>query len=279
MKRNGFCSTTIPPSTISPAINKNQTPSPSPSSVSGKTPTPSPTGDMNKSPTPSPTADNKTPTPSPSSVSGKSPTPSPTGVIDKSPTPSPTSDMGKSPTPSPTPVGGSQPVKVTTMAIKCLKDGWTDWMSAAHPTPTNQGDIETISGLRKKYVFCDDHMLTAIQCRIIGTNVMSADSGQKVSCDLKEGLKCLKTNQDNGQDCNDYEVRLECDCGKYIALYNLKIFIFHIFSPFPSLCPLYKEVNTYQRNSSFIAVLYLFSCFFAHSLSCYTFPCFLYLPV
>ena len=268
MKRNGFCSTTLPPSTISPAINKNKTPTPSPSSVSGKTPTPSPTGDMNKSPTPSPTGE-----------IGQSPTPSPTGVVDKSPTPSPTSDMGKSPTPSPTPVGGSQPVKVTTMAIKCLKDGWTDWMSAAHPTPTNQGDIETISGLRKKYVFCDDHMLTAIQCRIIGTNVMSADSGQKVSCDLKEGLKCLKTNQDNGQDCNDYEVRLECDCGKYIALYYLKIFINHIFSPFPSLCPLYKEVNTYQRNSSFIAVLHLFSCFFAHSLSCYTFPCFLYLPV
>jgi len=165
------------------------------------------------------------------------------------------------------------------MAIKCLKDGWTDWMSAAHPTPTNQGDIETISGLRKKYVFCDDHMLTAIQCRIIGTNVMSADSGQKVSCDLKEGLKCLKTNQDNGQDCNDYEVRLECDCGKYIALYNLKISTVNIFSLFPSLGPLYKEVNTYQGNSTFIAVLHLsassllffyfcvsfFICFLVHS--------------
>ncbi|XP_052092501.1 mucin-5AC-like [Mytilus californianus] len=117
------------------------------------------------------------------------------------------------PTPSPTSNGGGQPSQETTMAIKCLRNDWTDWMSASQPTPTNQGDIETISGLRKKYVFCDNYMMTAIQCRVVGTNTMSADSGQKVTCDLKEGLRCLKASQANGQYCNDYEVRFDCNCG------------------------------------------------------------------
>lgn len=135
---------------------------------------------------------------------------------------SPVVTPGGMPTPSPTPNSGGHPLPETTMAIKCLRNDWTDWMSASQPSPTNQGDIETISGLRKKYVFCDNYMMTAIQCRVIGTNTMSADSGQKVTCDLKEGLRCLKSSQDNGQYCNDYEVRFDCNCGMYLPILSDK---------------------------------------------------------
>ncbi|XP_067648949.1 mucin-5AC-like [Haliotis asinina] len=103
------------------------------------------------------------------------------------------------------------PYVTTAIPPACLRTGWTSWMSSSVPTPANIGDIETISGLRKSYSFCDHDMMSAIDCRVVGQKTKAEMSGQKVTCNLREGLKCYHKDQSSGL-CLDYEVRYYCDC-------------------------------------------------------------------
>ncbi|XP_048245056.1 mucin-19-like isoform X7 [Haliotis rufescens] len=103
------------------------------------------------------------------------------------------------------------PYATTAIPPTCLSTGWTSWMSSSVPTPANIGDIETISGLRKSYSFCDHSMMSAIDCRVVGQNTKAEMSGQKVTCNLREGLKCYHKDQPSGL-CLDFEVRYYCDC-------------------------------------------------------------------
>lgn len=106
------------------------------------------------------------------------------------------------------------PTMIPTLAPQCLQAGPTAWMSVSTPTPYNQGDVESFSILRRQYTFCDQSQMTAIECRVVGTQVSSAASGQRVFCDLLNGLKCYHSDQEAGQQCLNYEVRVTCDCGK-----------------------------------------------------------------
>ena len=77
------------------------------------------------------------------------------------------------------------------------------------PTVANAGDFENHGFLRKVFTYCPTEMITAIQCRPAGV----PDQGQKYSCDLDNGLKCINENQSNGL-CLDYEIRYFCECGE-----------------------------------------------------------------
>ncbi|KAK6166495.1 hypothetical protein SNE40_023168 [Patella caerulea] len=105
----------------------------------------------------------------------------------------------------------------STFSPICIHSGWTPYMSISTPTPSNTGDIETIDGLRSAYRFCNISMMEAIRCRVIGRDTMYDRSGQKVTCDLKDGLKCLHQDQDGKQLCYDYEVSYLCFCGETTA--------------------------------------------------------------
>ncbi|XP_019625453.1 PREDICTED: mucin-5AC-like isoform X5 [Branchiostoma belcheri] len=89
------------------------------------------------------------------------------------------------------------------------RDFWTQWMSVGHPG-NGLGDIDTIEILRTKYSFCENNMITAIDCRVISLHDSPEDAGQKVVCDAQIGLICVNSDQ---QACYDYEVRFFCECG------------------------------------------------------------------
>ena len=124
---------------------------------------------------------------------------SPPPLSSQTPTMAPYLGVTGTPTPAPLPAA-------------CTQSGPTNWMSVSTPTPYNQGDMETIPSLRQKYTFCDISQMTAMECRVVGTSVSAAASGQQVTCDLRNGLRCNHADQTGGP-CYNYEVRFTCDCG------------------------------------------------------------------
>ena len=60
--------------------------------------------------------------------------------------------------------------------------GWTSWMSASTPTPANSGDVETFTGLRMLYSFCQESAMESIECRVVGEPTASQYSGKTGSC-------------------------------------------------------------------------------------------------
>lgn len=109
---------------------------------------------------------------------------------------------------------GTPTIPPSTLPPVCVQTGPTSWMSVGTPSPYNQGDIESFPALRQQYTFCDNSQMTAIECRVVGTQTSSAASKQRVFCDLRNGLKCYHSDQQNGEQCLNYEVRITCDCGK-----------------------------------------------------------------
>ncbi|KAJ8313908.1 hypothetical protein KUTeg_008469 [Tegillarca granosa] len=94
---------------------------------------------------------------------------------------------------------------------------WTYWINVDSPL-TGTGDSETISVIRSKNSFCENP--TNIECRATTTKQEALSMGQKVTCDLTTGLKCL--NWENGGHCNDYEVRFYCPCASKLNLLFVK---------------------------------------------------------
>ncbi|KAL4222951.1 Mucin-5B [Mactra antiquata] len=109
------------------------------------------------------------------------------------------------------------PPLAKTLPPACLQSGPTVWMSVSTPTAFNQGDVESFAILRRSYTFCDVSQISAIECRVVGTQTSSAASGQRVFCDARNGLKCYHSDQRNGEQCLNYEVRITCDCGLNIT--------------------------------------------------------------
>ncbi|KAK3611485.1 hypothetical protein CHS0354_039098 [Potamilus streckersoni] len=224
--------------TAQPGILPGGMPTAKPGSVSGETPTAQPEVLPGGTPTAKPGALNgATPTAQPGMLPGQSPTAQPGILPGGTPTAKPGTLSGESPMAKPGPLSGDtptvQPGIITSQSpsahpgilpgvtptakpypVNCLYDGFTTWMSYATPTPYNQGDVETVDSLRKQYTFCDVSQMRSIECRVIGTTKSSAASGQKVTCDLREGLKCYHKDQNAGELCYDYEVRYDCDCSK-----------------------------------------------------------------
>ncbi|XP_076461744.1 uncharacterized protein LOC143294198 [Babylonia areolata] len=117
------------------------------------------------------------------------------------------------PTVSPTLLPVLTPSGPTPMPPVCVS-GWTSWMSASTPTTANEGDVETLEGLRKVYAFCQDKAMESIECRVVGEPTASMYSGQVTTCNLQHGFSCLHDQQANSETCMDYEVRFFCDCSK-----------------------------------------------------------------
>ena len=80
--------------------------------------------------------------------------------------------------PTPTPGPTLPPVTTPTpLPSVCQVTGWTQWMSASAPTLANSGDVETLMGLRQLYSFCPEENLESIQCRVVGEETFSMESG------------------------------------------------------------------------------------------------------
>ncbi|XP_019623677.1 PREDICTED: mucin-2-like isoform X2 [Branchiostoma belcheri] len=103
-----------------------------------------------------------------------------------------------------------------TFAPQCLQDGYTPWFNLDKPneSPDDIGDIETLDQIREQFIFCDDDMITKVECQMTmgnGQGISSQNTGQLVTCDITNGLTCLNAaNQPTG--CYDYEIRFYCLC-------------------------------------------------------------------
>lgn len=95
----------------------------------------------------------------------------------------------------------------------CKQTGWTPWLS----TPAFVGgDYEVLMDPRLKASledYCGISNMTEIDCRTVETKQPYKETGQRVNCGLPLGLSC---NDDEQRDsvCQDYEIRVYCDCGK-----------------------------------------------------------------
>ncbi|CBY32632.1 unnamed protein product, partial [Oikopleura dioica] len=100
---------------------------------------------------------------------------------------------------------------VVTKSPKCITEtnDWTEWMNYNIPTLANDGDFENHHYLRRRFDYCGEEMISAVECRPAGA---STYSGQMVTCDVNTGLTCFNDNQDIEM-CLDYEVRFFCRCG------------------------------------------------------------------
>lgn len=112
-------------------------------------------------------------------------------------------------------------ISVTQPTIHFLiSKGWTEWMDTSKPSAS--GESEILPELRKRYTFCSNNELTAVQCRLTKDSQLLNQISSNVQCTKDRGLVC---NNFEGQICGDYEVRFFCDCnttGKIIlaALYD-----------------------------------------------------------
>ncbi|WAR09835.1 CRAM-like protein [Mya arenaria] len=88
--------------------------------------------------------------------------------------------------------------------------GWTSAMSVTTSSITGD-DLETITDLRRKYEFCDDEKIVSIRCADLISDKTAKELGQKVTCDMTQGLICKGADQPGGK-CADYMVQLYCDC-------------------------------------------------------------------
>lgn len=55
-----------------------------------------------------------------------------------------------------------------------------------------------------------------IECRTAGTHISAKATGLDVECSLERGLICKSSS--NKKMCPDFEIRVLCQCGKF--LYN-----------------------------------------------------------
>ena len=222
--------------TAQPGLVSGQTPTAQPGLLSGQTPTAQPGLVSGQTPTAQPgLVSGQTPTAKPGLVSGQTPTAQPGLVSGQTPTAQPGLVSGQTPTAQPGLVSGQTPLtkphqdgsgKSTTPAMPyTCKNGWSDFMNidnALEMKPyedAGPGDYESIKELRKYYSFCANPI--GIKCQTVADKLpyhMSVDVD--VTCDLNYGLKCLNSMQ-GGFDCGDYEISVNCDCGrKYCYLFS-----------------------------------------------------------
>lgn len=92
-----------------------------------------------------------------------------------------------------------------TLPSICDKTGWTSWMSAR--LPSSEGESETIDSLRHNHYFCANDMIENIECRTVMGWKYAKGEDENIVCNKKLGLVC------KGSKCDDYEVRVFCNCG------------------------------------------------------------------
>ena len=208
----GFVSGQHP--TAAPGLVSGQTPTAKPNLVSGQTPTAQPGQMSGQTPTAKPNlVSGQTPTAQPGQASGQTPTAKPSLVSGWTPTKRPQDGGGKTTVAS----GGSTPLPYT------CKNGWSDFMNIDSPSVAKPwenagpGDYESIKELRNYYSFCANPI--GIKCQTAADHLPyqnSMDFDQ--TCDLSYGLKCLNSAQ-GGFPCADYEISVNCDCGRKFSVY------------------------------------------------------------
>ncbi|WAQ93448.1 EDIL3-like protein [Mya arenaria] len=83
---------------------------------------------------------------------------------------------------------------------------WDIWVNEGHLTLTSGGDSEPISALQSLSERCTTPIM--IDCVRASDELPYDQAGQKVKCDLWNGLQCF--NADNSPLCYDYKARLGC---------------------------------------------------------------------
>lgn len=108
-------------------------------------------------------------------------------------------------------------------AKECKETGWTPWLN----TPAFVGgDFEVLTDPRVKATlenYCGIANMTDIECRDVESKQSYSEIGQRVTCRLPYGLSC-KDEEQGDSVCNDYEIRVYCDCGKHKIFYILNFF-------------------------------------------------------
>ncbi|XP_049862899.1 hemocytin [Schistocerca gregaria] len=99
----------------------------------------------------------------------------------------------------------------TAPAPEC-KSGWSSWLNSFTPSDDKSYDKEPIPDTISDNVYgqkgiCSRTNVTEIECRAVGSELDHSDTGEKVKCNLEEGLVCK-------DGCRDYEIRLYCSCGE-----------------------------------------------------------------
>lgn len=90
---------------------------------------------------------------------------------------------------------------------------YTRWYDRDDPSGT--GDWETLAELNAEFGnVCQNYNIVGIEARRISDKVPAQYIGQVISAyNPKDGFACMNSNQPNGQQCFDYEVRFVCSLG------------------------------------------------------------------
>ena len=85
---------------------------------------------------------------------------------------------------------------------------WTDYFSVDEPT--ERGDLEFLSDIREEYPdeICENP--TALDARVVGSNIPYTETGEILTVDLNVGLVCVNQQQALLR-CSDYELRFCCN--------------------------------------------------------------------
>nr|XP_045582100.1 uncharacterized protein LOC123745535 [Procambarus clarkii] len=97
----------------------------------------------------------------------------------------------------------SIPPEIKEIPMTCDEEGWSQWFNEHFPDV--DGEFESLSEIRKTYSLCPDHYITDVECQ----PVRGGGVEPIVTCD-KLGVRCR--NNAGQQYCQDYEVRVLCQC-------------------------------------------------------------------
>ncbi|KAK7066927.1 Mucin-5B [Halocaridina rubra] len=127
-----------------------------------------------------------------------------------------TSTTPLTPVTPPSLVTPSSPPATVAVPMTCEEEGWSQWFNIHFPT--TEGEFEEVSEIRKIASLCPDHYISEVECR----SVRSGDVESVVTCD-KHGARCR--NNGGHQYCQDYEIRVrcQCDCQDWLGMENFTI--------------------------------------------------------
>ncbi|KAG8199486.1 hypothetical protein JTE90_009334 [Oedothorax gibbosus] len=118
----------------------------------------------------------------------------------------------------------------------CIQTGWTPWMNTPYVVG---GDYEELTNplLKATYEnFCGITNMTDIQCRVSGTNEPVFGTGGNIVCELPVGLTCRDEDSRKREICEDYEIRVFCDCGRIRLLEEIALPTTAAPSTLPPIC-------------------------------------------
>jgi hypothetical protein len=80
---------------------------------------------------------------------------------------------------------------------------------------TLSNSTKFIKGLANAPV-CQPDQMVDIECRASQSKISHKKTGDNVDCNLKTGLECTPGGIKGRSVCHDYEIRILCDCSKFL---------------------------------------------------------------